>query len=40
MCEGRILTAGWRALGDRLIRRLWLLQSEMLCDQANAINSE
>jgi len=26
--------AGWRTLGDRLSRRLWLLQSETLCAEA------
>jgi len=27
-------TAGWRAIGDTLSRRLWLLQSEPLCAEA------
>lgn len=34
MCEARSLAAGWRNLGDRLSRRLWLLQSEALCAEA------
>jgi Sulfotransferase family len=34
MCEARNLVAGWRNLGDRLSRRLWLLQSETLCAEA------
>ena len=34
ICEERSLTAGWRTLGDRLSRRLWLLESEALCAEA------
>ena len=34
MCEVRNLVAGWRNLGDRLSRRLWLLQSKALCAEA------
>ena len=33
-CEERSLAAGWRTLGDRLSRRLWLLQSEALLTEA------
>ena len=34
ICEERSLAAGWRTLGDRLSRRLWLLQSEALLTEA------
>jgi hypothetical protein len=34
ICEERSLAAGWRTLGDRLSRRLWLLQSEALLAEA------
>jgi LPS sulfotransferase NodH len=34
ICEERSLAAGWRTFGDRLSRRLWLLQSEALRTEA------
>src|SRR5438132_317542 len=34
ICEERSLAARWRTLGDRLSRRLWLLQSEALLTEA------
>jgi hypothetical protein len=34
ICEERSLAAGWRTLGNRLSRRLWLLQSEALLTEA------
>ena len=34
--EERGLTPGWRMLGDRLSRRLWLLQSEGLVRRGEA----
>jgi hypothetical protein len=34
ICDERSLAEGWRTLGDRLSRRLWLLQSEPLCAKA------
>ena len=34
ICEEHRLAAGWRTLGDRLSRRLWLLQSESLLTEA------
>jgi hypothetical protein len=34
ICEERSLAAGWKTLGDRLSRRLWLLQAEALLTEA------
>jgi Sulfotransferase family len=34
ICEERSLAASWRTLGDRLSRRLWLLQGEALLAEA------
>src|SRR4029077_9693728 len=34
ICEERSLAAGWRTFGDRLSRRLWLLESEALLTEA------
>ena len=34
ICDERSLAAGWRTLGDRLSRRLWLLQGEALLTEA------
>jgi hypothetical protein len=33
-CEERSLEAARRSIGDRLIRQLWSLQSEPLCEEA------
>src|SRR4029077_4684308 len=34
ICEEHRLAAGWRTLGDRLSRRVWVLQSESLLTEA------